>query len=254
MSDAPEDLDLLAAEYVLGVLDAAESVAVEERAAHDDALAVAIEAWQNRLAPLAHAAQAVPPPDTLWPRLADSIGGFPADAAAAAAPRAEPAPSPAPAAPSGGAEILPFPRRTWGSTGLWRAATAAAMALAAVFAGIAFLQKPPQAPQYVAALSPQNAPAAGFLAESEPDGSILLRPLARVAVEAGKDLELWALPKGATKPISLGVMPAIGRHVRPGDLPRDATELMISLEPQGGSTTGVPTGPVLFAGTLTKLD
>ena len=49
-------------------------------------------------------------------------------------------------------------------------------------------------------------------------------------------------------------MPAIGRHIRLGDMPREATQLLVSLEPLGGSPTGLPTGPVLFAGTLTKLD
>jgi anti-sigma-K factor RskA len=92
-----------------------------------------------------------------------------------------------------------------------------------------------------------------FLAETQPDGSILVRPLSHVAVESGKDLELWALPAGATRPVSLGVLPAIGKHV-PGELAKASTQLLVSLEPQGGSPTGLPTGPVLYAGTLTRVD
>jgi anti-sigma-K factor RskA len=242
MSGEPEDFDLLAAEYVIGVLDVAEAQAVEALAAREDALAVAIEQWQNRLAPLALAAAPVPPSDALWKRLAESIGGFPAE------------PTQEGQLSALRAEVVPFRRHGWGGAGVWRAATAAALALAAAFAAIAFLQRPPPAPQFVAALSPANAPGPSFIAETEPDGSILVRPLARVAVENGKDLELWALPQGATKPVSLGVMPAIGRHIRLGDMPREATQLLVSLEPLGGSPTGLPTGPVLFAGTLTKLD
>jgi anti-sigma-K factor RskA len=236
MSDAPEDYDLLAAEYVIGVLDTAESAAVEALAAREESVVVSIEEWQRRLAPLALVAVPVTPPDTLWPRIAASIGGF-----------AETAP------PRPSAEIVPFPRRAWNSPGVWRAMTAAALALAAVFAGIAFLQRPAPAPQFAAALAPASAPAPVFLAETQPDGTILVRPLTQVAVANGRDLELWALPQGATRPVSLGVLPATGRHV-PGDLARASTQLLVSLEPQGGSPTGQPTGPVLYAGTLTRID
>jgi anti-sigma-K factor RskA len=234
MSDAPEDHELLAAEYVLGVLDAADSQAVEALAMRDEAVALFIEAWQNRLAPLTMVVAPIPPPDTVWPRLAAAVGGF-----------AEP--------PAVAAKVIGFPRRAWNSPGVWRAATAAALALAAVFAGIAFLQRPAPPPQFAAALAPASAPAPVFLAETQPDGTILVRPLTHVAVDSGRDLELWALPQGATRPVSLGVLPAIGRHV-PGDLARASTQLLVSLEPQGGSPTGQPTGPVLYAGTLTRVD
>ena len=141
MSDEPEDFDLLAGEYVLGVLDAAETAAVEALAAREDAVALAIEAWQNRLAPLSLAAIPVPPPATLWPRIASTVGGFTEQAA----------PSPAaPATPPPGAEVIPLRRGAWNSLALWRAATAAALALAAAFAAIAFLQRPgppPSSPQ-----------------------------------------------------------------------------------------------------------
>ncbi len=153
------------------------------------------------------------------------------------------------------ADIVAFPRRSaWNSLGLWRAATAAALALAAVFAGIAFLQRPAPAPQLAAALAPANAPAPVFLAESRPDGSILVRPLTSVTVESGKDLQLWALPQGATRPVSLGVLPAIGKTVPASQFAEPSTQLLVSLEPQGGSPTGQPTGPVLFAGRLTRVD
>jgi anti-sigma-K factor RskA len=250
VSDAPEDYDLLAAEYVLGVLDATESAAVEALAASDESVVVSIEQWQNRLAPLALVVSPVAPPEALWPRIAASIGGF-AEPAAAPAPAAAPGTAPGTAPET--AEVISFPRRAWNSPGVWRAATVAALALAAAFAGIAFLQRPAPPAQFAAALAPASAPAPVFLAETQPDGSILVRPLTRVAVDSGKDLELWALPQGATRPVSLGVLPAIGKHV-PGDLARANTQLLVSLEPQGGSPTGQPTGPVLYAGTLTKVD
>jgi anti-sigma-K factor RskA len=47
-----EDIDGLAAEYVLGSLDAAERAQVDDRSRSDASLRLAIEHWQRRLAPL----------------------------------------------------------------------------------------------------------------------------------------------------------------------------------------------------------
>jgi anti-sigma-K factor RskA len=51
MSDA-DDIDMLAAEYVLGTLSAGERASVTLRAHSEAALAAAIEAWERRLSPL----------------------------------------------------------------------------------------------------------------------------------------------------------------------------------------------------------
>jgi anti-sigma-K factor RskA len=61
---------------------------------------------------------------------------------------------------------------------------------------------------------------------------------------------LWAVPgKGA--PRSLGLISASGASVvRKNKLPVGTAALAVSLEPPGGSTTGAPTGPVLYVGKL----
>ena len=60
------------------------------------------------------------------------------------------------------------------------------------------------------------------------------------------------MPPGATKPASLGVIPAEGKVVPPGI--KAGTMLLVSLEPKGGSPTGQPTGPVLYAGKLSRFE
>jgi len=69
-------------------------------------------------------------------------------------------------------------------------------------------------------------------------------------VQADKALELWAVPpKGA--PRSLGLISANGTTiVKKGKVLVDTAALAVSLEPPGGSPTGAPTGPVLWAGKL----
>jgi anti-sigma-K factor RskA len=235
MSDLPDDPDLLAGEFVLGTLDAAERDAVAARAAADPALAAAIAAWERRLAPLTLLADPVAPPASLWDRLATSAG-------IAAAPAAAATPQPGPIT------------RAWRSVALWRFTTAAGFAAAAAMLALTLARPPappPPAPGAIAALVPQGSAAAAFAATVAPDGSLRIVALEPVTVASGKDLELWALPPGATAPVSLGVLPANGRAGPAAPTPAtNRTQLLVSLEPRGGSPTGQPTGPVLYAGTL----
>lgn len=66
----------------------------------------------------------------------------------------------------------------------------------------------------------------------------------------GQDFELWALADRATKPVPLGLLPTAtaSADLRPASLPAQRFKLLVSLEPKGGSPTGLPTGPVQFAG------
>lgn len=226
MSDTPQDLDLLAAEYVLGTLDPAQTRALAARAETDPALRAAIAAWEERLTPLGRVGAPVTPPPELWQRVATSAGLRPAP----------PVPQPGLLA------------RGFRSLLLWRMATGLGFALAAAFAAVLWLASPPTRP--VAALVPQGSAAAAYVAEVRPDGRLVLIALHQIPVAPGKALELWALPAGAKRPVPLGLLPTTGRSVRKTPVPSPGTQLMISLEPAGGSPTGLPTGPVLYAGTV----
>jgi anti-sigma-K factor RskA len=79
-----EDIDGLAAEYVLGSLGPTERAGVAARRAGDRALAGAIAAWERRLAPLAEEVPDVPPPPHLLDRIMARIGAPSVRAAARA--------------------------------------------------------------------------------------------------------------------------------------------------------------------------
>jgi anti-sigma-K factor RskA len=250
MSESPDELQMLAGEYVLGVLGSAQMRALRLRANEDARLAAEIRAWEARLSPLADAVAPVPPPPALWGRLANGIVALPED---------PPSRSPAPAglrAPSEGlVPRLPnrqerrlAARRVWP----WQLATVASLALAAGIAAFALLPQT-QPPMQMAALVPAGTASSGFIAQALPDGRLVVSAPAAVAVPAGHDLELWILPKGETVPKSLGVLPAAGRQIALKPMPPPGAQLMVSLEPPGGSPSGAPTGPVLFAGTLDTL-
>ena len=84
-----------------------------------------------------------------------------------------------------------------------------------------------------------------------------VRPLELAAVDGGRSLELWAIPVEG-KPVSLGLIPRDGDgritlSQTQQQLIRIPVVLAVSLEPQGGSPTGQPTGPVLYQGPLASL-
>jgi anti-sigma-K factor RskA len=82
-------------------------------------------------------------------------------------------------------------------------------------------------------------------------------PLTLPSVETGRSLELWAIPADG-KPVSLGLLPAHGKgriilSESQQKLLSAPVTLAVSLEPEGGSPTGQPTGPVLYQGALAGL-
>lgn len=71
----------------------------------------------------------------------------------------------------------------------------------------------------------------------------------------GKSHELWAVLDDGTAPVSLGLMPHTGDHHRvltaaQRDALRHSKAVAVSLEPEGGSPTGVTTGPILLVAPL----
>jgi anti-sigma-K factor RskA len=222
MSGADDEREMLAAEYALGCLEASEMRDVEAMAVRDPVIRQAVEAWGLRLAPLVVLAREVTPPESLWQRLQTAIDG---------------------------ASVVPMRPRLWRRPAIWRVTTASALALAAAFAGAFFLRPAPVT--YVAALVPVAGPAPAFIVRSAANRALVVSPVTSVSVAAGRDLELWALPSGAQRPISLGVLPAAGRVVPASpEWTQPRTQILVSLEPVGGSPTGQPTGPVLWGGTL----
>lgn len=74
----------------------------------------------------------------------------------------------------------------------------------------------------------------------------------------GRSFELWLLPAGGEAPRSLRVLAPEGPTVgalseAPESRLQGATGRAVSLEPAGGSPTGLPTGPVLYRGSLVPL-
>ena len=224
-----EPLEALAGEYVLGTLSAAERLEAQTLLSQNSDFAAAVDLWTRRLTPLLLAARSIAPPAQLRERILASIGA---------------------ASPSG--NVVDLAKRV----SFWRGVSLVASAIAAALALFILFKPAPQAVpgNYVAVLQPEG-PGAAFVASiNVKDGTISVKRLGSQA-EAGKTYELWAVGGGREKPQSLGVIDAslkipasqLGK-VDPTTL--NETIFAISLEPQGGSPTGAPTGPVLYTGKL----
>lgn len=238
LQDTPGD-DLLAGEYVLGVLDADSHRAVAARLSREPALAREVAGWQGRLVSMLEAIEPVMPPLGTWPRVRTHVG-------------LSTAPTPT---------KLPL----WERLGFWRgvSATALAATAASLFALLVWRQPlPPQlhSPHPITMLTTiansDGSPA--FIAAVDEDAcTMLVMPTADATVPAGKVAELWVIASGGA-PRSLGVrstsdMQAIPVPVGLRDLMQVAATLAVSVEPRGGSPTGLPTGRVIATGALTRL-
>ena len=227
----PEDMEELAAEFALGTLSAAERLEAELLMAEDAEFANMVRSWERRLIPLALALEPVEAPPRIRGAVMKAIAG---DAA-------------------GSDTIVVWKRKA----SVWRWATVGTSAIAASLAAF-ILVGGPQAPltdqRYVAVLQAEG-PGPAFLASIDlKNGSISVRTVGAVA-QPGKSYELWAVGGGRERPQSLGVIDASFRipasklgKVDPAVL--NDTLFAVSLEPEGGSPTSQPTGPVMFTGKL----
>ena len=230
----PQLRDKLAAEYVLGTLRGRARARFQSLLRYDLGLRRLVAEWEVRLTPLALAAGEISPPARVWQALAQRIAG---------------------AARGTG---------WWASLGFWRglAVTSTAFVLVlASFIGVAPRPEPPMAT--VAVMSDEKAQPA--MVVSWQQMKTMREPHIRVKIlqdhptmAAGTAWELWMLPGGDQKPVSLGLVGT--EPTQELTIPQKfaalidgAWGLAMSVEPGGGSPTGLPTGPVLYKGQCTKL-
>jgi anti-sigma-K factor RskA len=234
------DRDELAGEYVLGTLEGAEAEEAVHLLATDADFAALVHRWEERLAPLASGISPVEPSPQLWGRIEATTASL-----AAALPVSTPSLTTAEAQGTATpASVIPLAYRR--RLRVWQASTGVAVAIAASLA--AFVVLHPRLPTSVAVLAPTKGGEPVLLATADPNGVLSIRPGGSIPVPSDRDLELWALEAGQTQPRSLGVLPPRGERLAAALRPD--TQLMVSMEPRGGSPTGRPTGPVLYSGQL----
>jgi len=223
--------DLVAAEYVLGVLPADERRQASRRIEAEQAFARHVDRWEVHFAPLAAGYAEVEAPSGVKAAIDRRL--FAGGAAPASAPR------------SGLLSSLAF----------WRGLAVASLAALALYIALPFIKPPIQAPgdRLVASLAADGSDVRYLVLYDPRTHEVGLSHVTGDRA-AGRDFELWVI-EGQGPPTSLGVIP-VGASVQ---LPvadtlraklNSGAVFAISLEPSGGSPTGQPTGPVVAAGDL----
>src|SRR5262245_1788127 len=280
----PELRDRLAGEYALGALSGLERRRFERLPAGDRALRERVEEWELRLNLLGESAPAVEPRAQVWSEIARRIAPTPAStpaparagwldwlsdslafwraaaaAAAAAALLCYVAVLPPRVTPQ---QIAALDERLARIEDTTRGMAGVPGEIAALGDRVGNLASRVDVvasrPTHVAVLLDKDQRAMMTADLDVADGRLVLRlNLTPPRDFTTKVLEVWLVsPDGVRR--SLGIFPS----ERPGTttalvLPHDTAEalakaaLAVSLEPRGGSTTGQPSGPVLFTGALT---
>lgn len=235
-----------AGEYVLGTLSRDERAAFERELLHDPALLADVYFWQDRLFPLTGAVAPHEPNTALWPAIEQALA-----APAGAAPRNEHPTALGPAANDA----------VWRRLRRWQWIGGGALAASAVLAsvlGLKMLAPPAESPaRYLAVLQAPDDRSTGWIVEVTRGDRVRLIPVGPMApVPAGKALQFWTKPEGAAGPTSLGLVGA-GRttELPAARLPAVGEKQLfeLTLEAEGGSPIGRPTGPILFVGRTVRM-
>jgi anti-sigma-K factor RskA len=226
--------DALAAEYALGTLQGPARRRFERSLKEDPRLRQLVAQWQTRLAPLDALIEPVRPPARVWQAVRDRIEA------------------------GSRRRALGGVRGFWTNLGFWRGAALASAAVAAALAVALVVIAPATQPRdtMVVVMSDDNsAPAMTVSWPTQQTGNpkLRIRVLGHPDMPAGTAWELWVITGGDRKPVSLGLINTdptqelvIPQKLAP--VINSAWGLAMSVEPRGGSPTGLPTGPVIYKG------
>lgn len=230
MSDTPVPTPDRAGLYVLGLLRGDERRAFEADMAVDPVLASEVLAWEERLLPLALGIPPVDPDAPVWQAIEQGI-----------------------AAPA--RSVAPSHRRAgwrdwfWDNLLVWRGL--GALGVAAAIGLAVLLPRPVPGPSMVAVLSAKTGPV--FTVAMRADGAMNIAPVGHAAPPPGKVWQLWVVAKGE-KPVPIGFVQPGHTTLPPNDVPAHLREpealIAVTVEPPGGSPTGLPDTPIVFSGPL----
>lgn len=224
----PDRAQALAAEYVLGTLRGRARERFERAMRSDRLVGDAVRAWEERLLPLSEAIPAIEPPARVWRSIQARL------------------------------RTTDAPRKSfWSSLGLWRGLSLASLAAVVVLAALLLRGAPERAEGAVVAVLAAKDAKATLVASADRFGRYLtIKAIERIDIPPDRSLQLWMLP-ATGNPRSLGLIDTntaarVALSAPADQALRNIPALAVSLEPRGGSPTGLPTGPVLYSGPVQR--
>lgn len=226
-SESGREMDC--AEYVLGTLTVDERAGMQRELETDPQLRTTVIRWEDWLAGLNDVIPAVEPGPELWARIERRLW------------------------PEVARPVVDTTLALRRSRARWRAATIAFGALAAGLALFVSTERlRPQKLAYLAVINRSGDLPALIVRVDTASETVTVRSVA-AETPADRVLELWYVAAGQA-PRSIGLLDhpetraTLPLGARGGDI--TAATWAVSVEPIGGSTTGAPTGPVVYSGKL----
>ncbi|MEM7765733.1 MAG: anti-sigma factor [Pseudomonadota bacterium] len=227
MNYPPEVIDLLAAEYVVGTLDGAARRRFEQLLRQRADARLATWEWEQRLHGLYAEIEPVRPPRSLWRRIRRQVDNR---------------------------NRRPRLRPRLGYIGVSAAIAVFAFWLGGLLPG----DRAAVAPERMAIFADNSSQPLWVLSIDVDTSEMVVQALGAEPLADDLIHELWVLPADRD-PQSLGLL-----RVAPGRVERtlapallsvieQSATLAISIEPAGGSPTGLPTGPVIHQASLISL-
>ncbi len=230
----PELQAMLAAEYIMGTLHGRARLRFEYYMAILPALRDTVDAWSEKLHGIDAALQPITPKKHVWKNIERRLG---------------------------------FSKKQgWlsaliNSLSFWQLSSALTASFAIVL--LSYITLTPitveQPPQYVTVINNQQAQSSWLVSVNLKTERLRIKTVKSQTLNVAKSFELWLLPAAKKAPISMGLIPASGmRELKLSNEllailkqnMQTAVGMAVSLEPKGGSTTGAPTGPILYQGTI----
>lgn len=222
-------IERLAAEYVLGTLTGKARLRFETLMEESYRVRAAVWEWETHINPLVSALPETKPPAQVWQRVQRAIS-----------PKTQ--------------------RKVFQGLQFWRgwgmAATAASVLL---MASLVFMPAEFQ-PNSIAVFNNEQAQPMWIVTSDMETGELHIKAInVNAEIIDQKAFELWMLPNDGTPPKSMGLMPVSNEKrelvLSPQILTvlQQAKGLAISIEPPGGSPTGLPTGPVVYQSSMIEL-
>ena len=230
----PELRQRLASEYVLGTLHGRARRRFEFLLEQDAQLRQLVSEWENKLGALHEGIEPIQPDKCVWHSIQQRLGL--------------------------GREMAKesgLLNNLWNSLGLWRSVSVASSTLAIVLVLYLGLYTPKTivVTQYIAVITNAQQQASWLARADINNRQLTVKVLNKQKLPLSKSFELWMLPDGGRAPVSMGLVSNsddntfIVSQAIITELSM-AKGLAVSLEPEGGSPTGLPTGPVLYQGNI----
>lgn len=246
-------------EYVLGTLDGQDRAVIDAVIKHDEAIRQMVIEWENTLQPIANSQPSTQPPSHVWERVARRINTVDAEHYGDSAHHDLYDGSQTSSAEITSAESDNSTAVQMHKLAHWRVlavmSVAASLLMGAIILNGIFNPISNNVFDQLTIIENEQQAALWHVSTSTDRALVSVTALSDIPVNDNESLQLWmALPDNSV--VSMGLLPTennVTELLSPAVDLSQGIAYAVSLEPKGGSPKAVPTGPVLYQGSVRTL-